>query len=60
MERIVTRYLDDGAFDWAGAWSDRAALIAEVERTRGMRPPAAPGAPYPTAEQLIREDRDSR
>jgi antitoxin FitA len=42
------------------ARSDRVGLIAEVERIRSMTPHAAPGASYPTAERLIREDRDSR
>lgn len=39
---------------------DRVELLAAVERVRGMTPPAAPGVSYPTAEQLVREDRDSR
>jgi antitoxin FitA len=39
---------------------NRAEVIAEVERIRSMTSPAAPGIAYPTAEQLIREDRDSR
>jgi antitoxin FitA len=39
---------------------DRAELVAELERIRGMAPSRKPGADYPTAEQLIREDRDSR
>jgi antitoxin FitA len=39
---------------------DRAEVIAEVERIRRTTPAAAPGISYPTAEQLVREDRDSR
>lgn len=39
---------------------DRAELLAELERIRAMAPPRQPGADYPTAEQLIRDDRDSR
>ena len=39
---------------------NRAELIAEVERIRSMTPPRQPGKPYPTAEQLVRESRDSR
>jgi hypothetical protein len=35
-------------------------LLAELERIRAMTPPHQPGAAYPTAEQLIREDRDTR
>ena len=38
----------------------RAELIADLERIRAMTPPREPGVTYPTAEQLIREDRDSR
>jgi plasmid stability protein len=35
-------------------------LLAELERIRAMTPPPQPGSDYPTAEQLVREDRDSR
>jgi plasmid stability protein len=35
-------------------------LLAELERIRAMTPPRQPGSDYPTAEQLVREDRDSR
>ena len=38
----------------------RAELLAELERIRGMTPPRERGVTYPTAEQLIREDRDRR
>jgi len=38
----------------------RAELLAEVDRIRAMIPPRKAGAAYPTAEQLIREDRDAR
>jgi antitoxin FitA len=38
----------------------RAELLADLERIRAMTPPRQPGAIYPTAEQLIREDRDTR
>ena len=38
----------------------RAELVADLERIRGMAPPRNPGEAYPTAEELIREDRDSR
>jgi hypothetical protein len=38
----------------------RAELLAEVERIRAMTPPRKAGVPYPTAEQLIREERDAR
>ena len=40
--------------------SGRAELIAELERIRAMTPARRPGVAYPTAEQLIREDRDTR
>jgi plasmid stability protein len=43
-----------------GAKPSRAELLAELERIRAMTPPRAPGVTYPTAEQLIREDRDTR
>ena len=33
---------------------------AYLERIRAMTPPHKPGATYPTAEQLVREDRDTR
>ena len=39
---------------------NRAELLAEVERIRAMTPPPKPGVKYPSAEELIREDRDSR
>ena len=38
----------------------RAELIAEAERIRAMTPPRKPGVRYPSAEEMIREDRDSR
>ena len=38
----------------------RAELIADLERIRAMTPARPPGVTYPTAEQLIREDRDTR
>jgi hypothetical protein len=38
----------------------RAEMAAELERIRAVMPPRKPGATYPTAEQLIREDRDTR
>ena len=38
----------------------RAELLAEVERIRGMTPPRKPGVKYPSAEEMIREDRDRR
>ena len=38
----------------------RTELLAELERIRAMTPPRAPGVTYPTAEQLIHEDRDPR
>jgi plasmid stability protein len=44
----------------AAAKPSRAELLAEVERIRAMTPPRRPGKRYPTAEQLVRESRDSR
>ena len=38
----------------------RAEMLAELARIRAMTPPRQPGATYPTAEQLLREDRDAR
>jgi plasmid stability protein len=38
----------------------RAELVAELERIRAMAPPRKPGVVYPSAEQLVREDRDTR
>ena len=38
----------------------REELLAEVDRIRAMTPPRKPGVKYPTAEEMIREDRDSR
>ena len=38
----------------------RAELIAEAERIRAMTPPKKPGVRYPTAEELVRQSRDSR
>jgi len=42
------------------AQPSREELLAEIERIRAMTPPRKPGATYPTAEELIREGRDSR
>ena len=39
---------------------NRTELLAEVDRIRAMTPPRRPGKRYPTAEQLVRESRDSR
>ena len=38
----------------------RAELLADLERIRAMTPARRPGVTYPTADQLIREDRDTR
>jgi hypothetical protein len=38
----------------------RAELLAEVDRIRAMTPPRKAGVSYPTAEELIREERDTR
>jgi plasmid stability protein len=38
----------------------RAELLADLERIRAMSPRQKPDAIYPTAEELIREDRDAR
>lgn len=38
----------------------RAELLAEVDRIRAMTPPRKPGKRYPTAEELVRQSRDSR
>jgi hypothetical protein len=38
----------------------REELLAELDRIRAMTPPRKPGVIYPTAEQLVREDRDAR
>ena len=38
----------------------RAELLADLERIRAMTPPRKPGAHYPSAEEMVREDRDSR
>jgi hypothetical protein len=38
----------------------RAELLAELERIRAMAPVRKTGVSYPTAEQSIREDRDTR
>ena len=38
----------------------REELLADLARIRAMTPPRKPGVTYPTAEELIREDRDSR
>ena len=38
----------------------RPELLRELERIRGMTPARKPGATYPTAEQLVRGDRDRR
>jgi antitoxin FitA len=42
------------------AQPSRAELIADLERIRAMTPARQPDATYPTVEELIREDRDSR
>ena len=38
----------------------RAELLADLERIRAMTPARRPGETYPTADELIREDRDTR
>jgi plasmid stability protein len=38
----------------------REELLAEVERIRALTPPRQPGKSYPTAEEFVRESRDSR
>ena len=38
----------------------RADLLADLKRTRAMTPPRELGATYPSAETLIREERDTR
>jgi antitoxin FitA len=38
----------------------RAERLAEVERICTMTPPREDGKTYPTAEELVRESRDSR
>ena len=38
----------------------RAELLAEMERIRAMTPPREPCVADPTAENLVREDRDTR
>ena len=44
----------------AAAKPDRAELLAELERIRALTPSRKSGVAYPTAEQLVREDRDTR
>ncbi|HYM72500.1 MAG TPA: hypothetical protein VET89_05925 [Stellaceae bacterium] len=44
----------------AAAQPGRTELLAELERIRAMTRPRKSGVAYPTAEQLIREDRDRR
>jgi plasmid stability protein len=39
---------------------DHTELLAALERIRAMDPPQNSDAVYPTAEQLVREDRDAR
>lgn len=39
---------------------NRTELIRAAERIRAMSPARKSGATYPTAEELIREDRDQR
>ncbi|MBF0462930.1 MAG: hypothetical protein HQL87_16285 [Magnetococcales bacterium] len=35
-------------------------LLAEMDRIRAMTPPTPPGVHWPTAEAMIREERDAR
>ena len=44
----------------AAAAPSRAELLVEVERIRAKTRPPPPGVRYPSAEEMIREDRDSR
>jgi antitoxin FitA len=37
---------------------DRAELLAQIEAIRAVTPPHAPDVRFPSAEQMIREDRD--
>lgn len=54
LEQSLREILTDAA------WPNRAELLAELERIRAMTPPRKPGVQYPSAEEMIREDRDSR
>jgi plasmid stability protein len=54
LEQSLREILNDAARP------NRAELLAEIHRIRAMTPSPAGGRPYPTAEQLIREDRDRR
>jgi plasmid stability protein len=38
----------------------RAELLTDIERIRAMTPARRPGVTYPAADELIREDRDTR
>jgi plasmid stability protein len=38
----------------------RAELLADLDRIRAMTPARRPGVTYPTADELIREARDTR
>jgi plasmid stability protein len=54
LEQCLRELLTDAARP------SRVELLAEIERIRAMTPPRKAGVTYPTAEQLIREDRDAR
>jgi plasmid stability protein len=54
LEQSLRELLTDAAR------SDRSELLAALERIRAMTPPRNADTDYPTAEQLIREDRDAR
>ena len=42
------------------AGPSKAELLAEAQRVRAMTPEPPPGQPWLSAEELVREDRDSR
>jgi plasmid stability protein len=42
------------------ATPDRTELLAEIDRIQAMTPPLPPDTEFPRAEDLVREDRDSR
>jgi len=46
--------------DLAAAGLTPAEKLALIDRVRAMTPPQPPGKTFPSAEELIREDRDSR
>ena len=56
MGQVIIRNIDDRVVERLKA----RAMAQRKSLEQSMTPPHAPGMTYPTAEDLVREDRDTR